>query len=113
MARRGKKKELTYFERELLNNLLEMFRVLKVCYDRLPDKGGITPDCVRFDGFDGNDPYESKFNCYSGRMNSHGARMPWYKLLLERWQSSADKENLTREDIERITAPFPRPAKSW
>ena len=113
MARRKKTDELNSVEQELLDNILKMFHVLKTCYDRLPDRSGIAPEDIRFNGFDANDPYESKFNLYSGDGNSHMKRLPWYRLMLDRWRASADKENLTHEDIVRITAPFPRPAKTW
>ncbi len=100
--RKRKRDQLEFWELELLHEIQGMFRALEVSYERLADTSGIDKDLIRFDGFDGNDPYESRFNRYSGFVNSHGRRMPFYKRLLERWKVSNDREHLTREDILRI-----------
>ena len=70
---------------------------------------------MHFRGFDGND--ESEFRGYAlylqrakrwenvlgrGDLNSHAPTRDRYDHMLEEWKASVDKDELTKEDIERI-----------
>jgi uncharacterized protein YfbU (UPF0304 family) len=81
-----------------------MFHALKTSYDCLEDKGGVVKSRLEFEGFDGNDPYERRFIGPDGK-NSLRRMLPRYQLMVERWKASSDPQNLTREDVLRITAP--------
>ena len=82
-----------------------MFRVLERCYEQLPDKSGINSHWLKYEGFDANDPYEFRLLQYADHRNSHWPMLATYRRMLSKWQSSRDRENLTKEDILRIIDP--------
>jgi len=106
--------------REVLD-ILEMFSVLKRDYEALSkeDRDGIDEWRVKFAGFDGN--YETKQMAYAryfcglddGRyqeldrgddFNSHMPTLDRYRAMVGEWKGSANKYELTKEDIIRITS---------
>jgi len=101
--------------REVLD-ILDMHHALQASYQALENKEGIT---IRFAGFDGNN--ETKQMAYtrfyldelhrfaelteiaqSPDFNSHRPTLQLYRLMLDQWNQCTDKNNLTREEIERI-----------
>ncbi len=96
--------------------VMNMFRALKYGYQNLDDKSGIDSYPITFHGFSGND--EGKQWAYAqylqanqrytdigeGDLNSHSPEMDTYRRMLPEWQKSADKFELTKEDIQRILA---------
>lgn len=101
--------------REELQEILAMFDALGRSYDTIADKSGITESFVRFDGFDANDVLEHEYlrllrqmDSISRRdraINSHSPRLRGYRLMMQAWRNSRDKENLTKEDVLRIIHP--------
>jgi len=93
-----------------VQEILAMYRALQDSYDRLSDKGGINAELITFDGFDGNNEDEylraareiAVATRGAGVPNSHMPRIRGYQLMLQRWRSSHNKEDLTKEDILRI-----------
>jgi len=97
--------------------ILDMFRTLGLAYDDLEDKSGIQRHKVQFSGFDGNN--ETKFMAYTRflverqnkfeevihnkKYNSHSPMLIRYRRMLEAWENSSDKYNLSKEDLIRIT----------
>lgn len=98
-----KKGELTHYELQKRNEIFSMFCVLRRAYDQLPDKSGITETDISFGGHDGNDDYERKFFGL-GSFNSHCRMLPIYRRMLDAWGKSANKTELTLEDVLRIQA---------
>jgi uncharacterized protein YfbU (UPF0304 family) len=101
--------------RDEINEIRQMFAVLKRCFDGLADKSGIEEDRLRFDGFDAlneSDYYNVAHDIArisnEPTIDSHSRRLGWYQLLVKRWRDSADKQNLTKKDLIRITAPSER-----
>jgi uncharacterized protein YfbU (UPF0304 family) len=97
--------------REEVREILAMFRTLKRSYEELPDKTGIDENLITFDGFDGNNEHEHLqagqqiAGCTRGLdvHDSHMPRLRGYQMMLQAWKSTRDKENLTKEDLLRIT----------
>lgn len=102
--------------REVLD-ILQMHDTLKRSYAALVDNSGIDENDIRFRGFDGNN--ETHLMAYTryfitglghydefgtGDFNSHRVMLPVYRRMLAEWEKSADKNSLTKNDIERITA---------
>jgi len=98
-------------------DILSMFDSLKQVYWRLSDKTGIEQRRVEFCGFDGNHETKqmgyARYFCTSegGRFtdldrgddfNSHTPTLPRYRRMLSEWKKSADKNNLSKDDIIRI-----------
>lgn len=96
-------------DRAEVREILEMFRALG------PREGGKIPAAAKFAGFDGNE--ESGHYCYAQflierkgswresndvDLNSHCNMLEHYREMLREWYLSADKWNLTKEDIDRI-----------
>lgn len=96
--------------RDEVLEILAMFRALQRSYEGLPDKSGIEKYLIEFDGFDGNNEPEHLraaqeiAACTRGLdvFDSHMPRLRGYQMMLQKWKSSRDKENLTKEDILRI-----------
>ena len=101
-------------------NILEMHRMLKYGFDRLENKTDIDAHAINFAGFDGNNETKqmayARFVCAKGTgryeeldtgddFNSHSPTLPRYRSMLERWRASADKYQLSKDDIVRIVAP--------
>lgn len=101
--------------REVLD-ILNMFYALQASYQALENKEGIT---IRFPGFDGNNEtkrmeytrfYITELQRFtelidiaeSPDFNSHRQTLRLYRLMLDMWDQCAEKNNLTREEIERI-----------
>jgi len=112
MARTSKRQALR--ERVIEDEVREiytMFRALKRSYDALPDKSGIDESLITFDGFDGNNEDEHLRIAHRlaivsrdiQAFNSHMPRLQGYQMMLQEWRTSRDRENLTKEDILRIT----------
>jgi uncharacterized protein YfbU (UPF0304 family) len=97
-------------------DILSMHRALFQSAQALTDEPTIT---ISFHGFDGNN--ETKQMAYtrfyldelqrfteltgiaqSSDYNSHYPTLERYRLMLDEWNQCADKNNLTREEIERI-----------
>lgn len=97
--------------REEVREIFAMFFALRRSYDALPDKSGINESLITFDGFDGNneDEYLDIANQLAAcsrdiqAFDSHMPRLRGYQMMLQKWRSSQDKENLTNADILRIT----------
>ena len=112
---------MTDEECEEVIDILSMFRALRRTYEALPDKSGIAEQRVTFVGFDGNDKVEGRYLSYAryfcnqegGRFteigrgddfNSHWPALETYRRMLQAWNVSPDKYNLSQEDIIRITS---------
>lgn len=97
-------------------NILEMHRVMLDRYRQLSDKGGISTEDIAFRGFDKGEEAaqylyitflldklgrykESKSDDY----DSGKPLLNKYQGMLEQWNISKDKHNLTAEDLRRIT----------
>lgn len=103
-----------------VHEILEMFRALTLSLGRLKDRSGIDEGAVAFDGFDGHE--EAKLMGYArfvlddeerfpelrpgagDDFNSHRPMLDRYRRMLREWRACADRANLTRDDIRRITA---------
>lgn len=98
-------------------DILNMFRLLEMEYESLPDKNGIDEFGVKFRGFYGNtECSEIGYTRYlvedcrgfpflstpTRDLDSHCPLLSEYKMMLERWKQSNDKYNLTKEDLVRI-----------
>ena len=109
--------------REVLD-ILSMFTALNYSYEKLPDKAGIEPQHIQFLGFDGNNETKqmtyARFYCLSGGgrfpevsrgddFNSHFPMLPQYRRMLAEWKKSEDTNQLSAEDILRITSEQARP----
>ncbi len=109
MARSKLNEQREMFVIEEVRKIRDMFSILKRCFDALPDKSGINPAYVQFDGFDRN--YESKYLAAAVQIrlerayDSHAEMLPLYQLLMQRWEASDDMQNLTHSDLVRITSP--------
>jgi uncharacterized protein YfbU (UPF0304 family) len=91
--------EMTVDEGRYVYDVLDMYRVLIRSYDELTEKEGLTPDDVKFQGFDGNN--ESKRWAFAlhlkkegrweetltGDLNSHSmSTISLYPKMLERFE---------------------------
>lgn len=110
---------LTAGDIEEVYSILDMHRALHDSLQQLGQNSGIDPKSIRFGGFDLNDPIEAKYLRFAQYLfkyggyqelgepyNSHGKTLNRYRRMLELWNQSADKRGLTKQDIERIVAPF-------
>jgi uncharacterized protein YfbU (UPF0304 family) len=92
--------------------MFAMFCALRRSYDALPDKSGIDESQITFDGFDANDDEEYEYLQVAHRLasisrdiqafDSHFPRLRGYRMMMQAWRGSRDRENLTKEDIIRI-----------
>jgi len=96
-------------------DILGMFTAIKDTYNRLQDTSGINDLWIKFIGFDGNN--EGKFLGYThflvevqgkfpeiDHINSHAPMLPGYRQMLAEWKQSKDRQNLTKDDLIRITS---------
>lgn len=99
-------------------NILDMFSFLGYGYADLEDRSGINPVKIKFSGFDGNN--ETKYMAYtyflierqkkfenlrnSNGYNSHTPMLSRYRRMVEAWQDSSNKYDLSKEDLIRITS---------
>ncbi|EDY84562.1 YfbU domain superfamily [Verrucomicrobiia bacterium DG1235] len=98
-------------------DVLDMHRSLKNSFYALKDKGDLTPEDIRFSGFDGN--HETELMAYAeffvrdlGRFeefmdvdfNSHTASVGRYQEMLSILEkhSKANRNNLSLEDIKEV-----------
>ncbi len=111
MAKKSRRQTLR--EQSIRDEVLEiftMFQALQRSYAALLDKSGIAESQITFEGFDGNNEDEHlrianelalcRRNIKA--FNSHFPVLAGYRMLLQRWRLSQDKENLTKNDILRI-----------
>ena len=117
---------LTSAECEEVLDILSMYQRMNRTYEALSDndKASIDKSDLRFPGFDGNSGsgrlYYAKFFIEEyGRyedlegppdFNSHSAVIDMYRRMLEEWEASGNKWELTKEDIERIIAAQTHPS---
>jgi uncharacterized protein YfbU (UPF0304 family) len=95
-----------------------MHSSLSVSYKALTDKTGIKANSIEFDGFDGNNEtpqmtytryiYEggSYTNLSPGRdnFNNHGSTtLDTYRRMLSAWEATDKSNQLSREDIIRVS----------
>ncbi|MEK7525880.1 MAG: YfbU family protein [Patescibacteria group bacterium] len=100
--------------------ILSMFRSLNDAYSNLKDKKGVDKMDIQFVGFDGNSPIEVKYLSYArffcesggGRFselrrgnlfNSHHSTLDIYRRMLDEWEKSSKKYELSKEDVLRIS----------
>lgn len=105
-------------------DILAAFSAIKWSYEALADKSGIDENHIKFRGFSGND--ETKQMAYAryfcstdgGRFtdldrgddfNSHFPMLDVYRRVLREWNKSVDKNNLSKEDLIRITSAWAAP----
>ena len=111
MTKKKRHPPIEQFERGQIAEIYSMFKALGACYDALPDKSGVDESKLRFDGFDGNNENRAMeiarelatVNRDIVVFNSHMPRLQGYLELVQRWKDSKDKQNLTRDDLIRIT----------
>jgi uncharacterized protein len=97
-------------------DILSMFLSLQLAYQQLDDTSGIDSILIEFAGFSGNDETsEMQFTRFMMEsmgqfeevrpkhgMNSHCPMLDIYRDMLKAWNESADKHDLSKEDIIRI-----------
>jgi uncharacterized protein YfbU (UPF0304 family) len=112
---------MTSVECKEVLDILDMFGFLRRAYEGLSDKSGVDDRWVKFHGFDGNN--EGRYLSYvhflverqgkfqglerGDNFNSHMPVLSIYRGMLERWNVSKDRYNLTREDVIRIVPDTP------
>jgi uncharacterized protein YfbU (UPF0304 family) len=111
--------------REVLD-ILNMFRVLRQSWEKLPGNAGIERSLIEFDGFDGNNETKqmayTEFYCTlpGGRfedevvvdnLNSHSERLPRYRAMLAEYNrikeskprsGSMDSYLFTKDEIAAV-----------
>lgn len=111
--------EISYEDCKEVLEILDMYSQLTYSYNRLDDKSGIDTLFLKFRGFDGNN--ESKYMSYTQYFindldrfpelkyeqkrpdfNSHMPTLHKYRPMLNEWNKTDDKFNLSKEDINRI-----------
>ena len=109
----NKSKRQTLHEQSVRDEVLEiyeMFQALNRSYAALPDKSGIEESQITFAGFDGNNEDEHLRVAHKLALchrdiqafNSHIPVLAGYRMMLQTWRLSQDKENLTKKEILRI-----------
>lgn len=101
--------------REVMD-ILDMYRALNASYSSVPQDRGDSTGSVLFRGFDGNN--ETAYMAYAYflihkkqvwqelskvDLNSHVEMLPRYRAMLRRWNSSANRYELTKDEILWIT----------
>lgn len=97
---------------ELVLNILQVYEALKVSYNALSDKSGITIQDVSFAGFDGNNEPEligfvdalRKMNRFvstieAGVLDSHMPKIQTYQNMIQKWHGLGKSNRLTKEQI--------------
>lgn len=96
--------------------ILDMFRATERAYEELEDKSGIPADAIKYGGFDGNSEgkqygfvlflkKDNRYNFLKGGTDGDNSHMPMldlYRRMKAEWEKSADRNDLTREDLLRI-----------
>lgn len=95
-------------------DILVMHEALKDAYEKLDDTSGIEEWRVKFSGFDGNNEttrlgYTRYFVGMGDRftgydINSHCPMLDRYRKMLNAWNQSEKRYELTKEDVVRITS---------
>jgi uncharacterized protein YfbU (UPF0304 family) len=99
-----------------VHNILTMFHTLNLFYANIEDKSEIDKNKITFKGFSGNDEGKQwtyvlfliKKNKYSKLLdknqeyNSHFPMLTIYRRMLDEWNSSDSKYQLSKDDIMRI-----------
>lgn len=97
-------------------DILDMYSHLLFAFEKLGTGSGVDKNQIKFPGFSGNDEgghwsyalfmyeKEGKFSRLDkgDRLNSHFPMLPRYRAMLEEWEKSADKYELSKDDILRI-----------
>ncbi|MEC5211315.1 uncharacterized protein YfbU (UPF0304 family) [Psychrobacter sp. PL15] len=94
-------------------SILELYDAIQDSFDALSDKGSLTPDRVKFPGFDGNNEGEymrffsalvknQQFAHVKAHTNSHMQKISTYEGMLSKWESLGKGYMLSLEDIEAI-----------
>jgi uncharacterized protein YfbU (UPF0304 family) len=104
--------EMSEDECHEVRDILDLYRALKKAHRELPE-GTISSKDAEFPGFDGNE--ESKHFAYarfliedqnkwgeSKAVNSHWPHLGKYRAMVAEWKESAQKWELTAEDVKRI-----------
>ncbi|WP_111848321.1 YfbU family protein [Acinetobacter baumannii] len=97
---------------ELALNILEVYEALQDSYDALSDTSGISPQDVKFAGFDGNNESEfmrfvdalKKSNRFvdvidDGVRNSHMRKVHIYETMIQKWDDLGRSHSLTKDQI--------------
>ncbi|EXS30009.1 yfbU domain protein [Acinetobacter sp. 742879] len=97
---------------ELVLNILEVYEALQDSYDALSDTSGISPQDVKFAGFDGNNESEfmrfvdalKKSNRFvdvinDGVRNSHMPKVGRYQNMIQKWHELDRSYSLTKDQI--------------
>ena len=95
------KSKLSPQEVSLLNEILEMFKSFDAARHRLTGES-IDWSFLAFQGFDTNDPSESRFSLHGNHPDSRRKMLPHYIRLLAALRGCPDNKNLTRADVLRI-----------
>ena len=94
---------------EELRRFDAMWNAFGKAYAALEDKSGIYESWTRLDGFDANSDEEYQYLELVGYRdhgyNSHGRRLPLYRALLRRWESTPNRDDLSKDDFVRIMTP--------
>ncbi|HCI7175208.1 MULTISPECIES: YfbU family protein [Acinetobacter calcoaceticus/baumannii complex] len=97
---------------ELVLDTLELYEALKDSYDALSDTSGLSPQDVKFAGFDGNNESEfmrfvdalKKSNRFvdvidAGVRNSHMRKVHIYETMIQKWNGLNRSNTLTKDQI--------------
>lgn len=97
---------------ELVLDILEVHKALKISYDALTDKSGISIQDVSFAGFDGDNESElmdfvdtlKKSNHFvniinAGERNSHTPKVHTYQNMIQKWHELDRSFTLTKDQI--------------
>ena len=115
-------RELSEDECNEVWDIFDMYRAIQSSYRQLSDKGDISEEDVRFEGFDGNDRVgEGPLMSYAlyivkdGRsyrdvqrsegMNSHIRKLDHYRAMFKEWEDAGKSVSLTLERMKRILFP--------
>lgn len=94
-------------------SILELYEIIQDSFDALSDKGSLTPNLVKFPGFDGNNESDymrffsalvnnQQFAHVKADKNSHMQKISTYKAMLNKWKSLGKGHRLSLDDIEAI-----------
>ncbi|MDD4050955.1 MAG: YfbU family protein [candidate division Zixibacteria bacterium] len=112
---------LTVEDCQEIMDILDMYRSLKFCFDKLKDKEGVSEEDIRFQGFDANEETNRFFytrflvlqerrwqEILEGRpgleLNSHRPIIELYQRMLAEWNKIGKRFDLSLQDIRQILA---------
>ncbi|MCH7610514.1 MAG: YfbU family protein [Chloroflexi bacterium] len=117
---------LTEQESREVIDIMSMYERMNWAYESLEDddKAAIDKGDIKFRGFDGNSGsgrleyaqfYAEEMDRFKDLerphdFNSHSSVIDMYRRMLEEWEASGNKWELTKEDIERIIAAQTHPS---